>query len=226
MQTYDELVASRKNCRICIQTDPGKIHNGVEFGFDPQVISYWSQWLGHKTPKLLIVGQDFGDVGYFKRYQGADEPKNKTNENLRELLSEAGLEVEKAPDRDETSPVFLTNSILCLKEGRMNAPVKQRWVDACAQHHLLPLTNYLNAPIVVGMGANGWSAVRQVFPLVTPPAIIPEITRAAGSSWVTKAGTRIFPVVHCSNLGFRNRRRDQQVSDWQKIGAALQALPN
>jgi uracil-DNA glycosylase len=221
MKTYDELVESRKRCRICMETDPGEIHNGDEFDFDPPVVSYWSQWLGHPNPILLIVGQDFSDIGYFCRNQGTDEPDNETNENLRKLLTEAEVKVEKGPARDEGARVFLTNSILCLKAGRMNAPIKHRWVDACAQNHLLPLINYLNAPIVIGMGVNGWRAVRKVFQLTHTP---PQIKRAAGGSWDTPTGTRIFPVVHCSNLGIGNRPWPQQLADWRRIGDAVREL--
>lgn len=222
MNTYDELMASRKRCRICMETDPGEIHNGDEFDFDRPVISYWSQWLGHQKPSLLIVGQDFGNVGYFLKYRGDDDPKSKTNDNLWDLLSKAGVTVKKAPGRDQAAPVFLTNSILCLKCGPMSAKIKARWVDACAQNHLLSLTNYLNAPIVVGMGVWGWRAVRHVFQLVDTPR---RIMLAAGCSWKTLAGTRVFPVGHCSDLGMRNRPREQQELDWQKIGAALRELP-
>jgi uracil-DNA glycosylase len=222
MITYDELVMRRKMCRLCMQTDPDKIHNGDEFDFDPPVTSYWSQWLGHQQPRILIVGQDFGNVEYFCRHRGIDKLGNETNDNLLKLLFEADIEVGNAPDCDPVAPVFLTNSILCLKSGPMNGPIKERWVNACSQNHLLSLTNYLNPPIVVGMGTMGWRAVRRVFQLASTPQ---GIKLAAGGSWDTPTGTRIFAVVHCSRLGILNRPWPQQVADWQKIGTTLRELP-
>ncbi|HEX3153842.1 MAG TPA: hypothetical protein VHV32_04415 [Candidatus Angelobacter sp.] len=222
MTIYDELVMRRKMCRLCMQTDQDKIHNGYEFDFDPPVISYWSEWLGHQRPRILIVGQDFGNVEYFRRYRGIDEPRNETNENLRKLLFEAGMKVGKAPDCDSASPIFLTNSILCLKSGAMKAQIKGRWVDTCAKNHLLSLTSYLNPSIVVGMGTMGWRAVRRVFQLADTPQ---RIKLAAGGSWATSTGTLIFAVVHCSRLGILNRPWMQQVADWQKIGTTLRELP-
>jgi uracil-DNA glycosylase len=216
--TYEELVGFRKTCRVCMERSAEEIHNGSEFAFDPPVISYWSQWLGHRQPYLLIVGQDFGNVSYFIRHRGMDGPENETNENLRKLLLEAGIKAEKAPDADPAVPVFLTNSILCLKSGPMNAPIKERWVDACAQNHLASLIRYLNPKIIVAMGKMGWRAVRRVFALAQAP---PAITVAAGQSWGLETGTRVFPVVHCSGLGMVNRPWPQQVADWQRIGAAL-----
>jgi hypothetical protein len=216
--TYEELVAFRRTCRICMERNAEEIHNGSEFDFDPPVVSYWSQWLGHRRPSLLIVGQDFGNVAYFIRHRGMDEPENETNENLRKLLLEAGIKTGKAPEPDPAAPVFLTNSILCLKSGSMSARIKERWVDACAQNHLASLIRYLKPKVVVAMGKMGWRGVRRVFSLSQAP---PAIKEAAGQSWEIDTGTRLFAVVHCSRLGMLNRPWCQQVEDWQRIGASL-----
>jgi hypothetical protein len=134
MDEYRALVASRKACRICIERSPGRIRSCAEFAFDPDVVSHWEQWLGHRNPKLLVVGQDFGNVAYFVRHRGRDEPHNKTNDNLRKLLAEAGIHVQTSPpDRDIEAPVFMTNSILCVKEGRMTQPIRASWISACTE---------------------------------------------------------------------------------------------
>src|SRR5438128_2256084 len=110
MEEYGALVAARKACRICIERSPGKIKSCAEFEYDPDVVSHWEQWLGHGTPKILVVGQDFGNIGYFVRNRGRDEHHNKTNENLQKLLAEAGINANDPPERDVSAPVFLTNS--------------------------------------------------------------------------------------------------------------------
>src|ERR1700761_725133 len=119
MRDYDTLVAARKACRICVERNPGSIRSCAEFEYDPAVISHWELWLGHKHPKLLVVGQDFGNVDYFVRNRGRDEPDNKTNDNLWRLLAAAGIRATHPRQPDADTPVFLTNSILCLKEGMM-----------------------------------------------------------------------------------------------------------
>jgi hypothetical protein len=103
----------------------------------------------------------FGNVDYFVRHRGRDQPHNKTNDNLRRLLAEAGIDVRVPPDRDPDAPVFMTNSVLCIKEGRMTAPILASWISACTERHLMPLLRYLRPPIVVGMGNDGsrWSPV-------------------------------------------------------------------
>jgi hypothetical protein len=218
MEDYAALVTARKACRICIERSPGKIRSCAEFDFDPDVVSHWEQWLGHKRPKILVVGQDFGNVGYFVRNRGRDEPNNKTNENLYKLLREAGLDVTHPAVRDVNAPVFLTNSILCVKEGAMNRPILSSWVDICTEKHLSPLIHNLKPPVVVGMGNCGWRAVRRVFALKDAPQ---HISRAAGCSWISANQTRVFAVGHCGPLGVINRRWPQQLSDWQRIGEAV-----
>jgi uracil-DNA glycosylase len=218
---YATLVAARKACRICVARSPGRIRSCAEFAYDPPVVSLWEQWLGHRNPRLLVVGQDFGNVAYFVRNRGRDEPGNKTNDNLRTLLAAAGFAVTDPPQLDTGSPIFLTNSILCLKEGAMSGPIRQSWVAACTERHLVPLLARLRPPVVVGMGGCGWRAVRQAFALLAAPL---PISRAAGADWDATDGTRVFAVGHCSPLGLINRPWAQQLQDWRRIGAACGPL--
>jgi hypothetical protein len=218
---YGALVAARKACRICVERSPGKIRSCAEFDYDPDVVSHWEAWLGHRRPKLLAVGQDFGNVGYFVRNRGRDDPNNKTNDNLRKLLRETGFDVTDPRELDESTPVFLTNSILCIKEGPMDGAIRSSWVDACAGRHLRPLISYLQPPTVVGMGSCGWRAVRGVFALENAPD---RISHAAGSSWISADCTRVFAVGHPGPLGLTNRPWLQQVADWRRIGKAVSAV--
>jgi hypothetical protein len=217
-QVWGELVAARKACRICVERSPGRIRSCAEFDYDPDVVSHWEQWLGHRRPKLLLVGQDFGNVDYFVRHRGRDEPRNPTNDNLHRLLTAAGIRAKDPPETDSDAPVFATNSILCLKEGRMNGAILSSWVNICAETHLAPLVRFLRPPVVVGMGRHGWRAVRQVFALDRTPQ---RISEAAGCCWIAANWTRIFAVGHPGPLGIINRPWPQQIADWQRIGATL-----
>jgi len=217
------LVAARKACRICIEHSPGRIRSCGEFDFDPEVVSHWEQWLGHRNPKLLVVGQDFGNVDYFVRHRGRDEPHNPTNDNLHRLLAAAGIQAKEPPAFDPEVPVFATNSILCLKEGRMNGSILASWVDSCAARHLAPLVQYLQPSVVVGMGSHAWRAVRWVFALDHAPRWISE---AAGHYWTASDRTRVFAVGHPGPLGMINRSWAQQLADWRRIGAALSEVSN
>jgi DNA polymerase len=221
MGEYRALVAGRKACRVCVERSPGRIRSCAEFDYDPDVVSHWELWLGHKHPRLVVVGQDFGTVDYFVRNRGRDNPRNKTNENLWKLLGEAGIVATHPRQSDDEARVFLTNSILCLKEGTMSGPVRASWVATCTKQHLLPLLAWLKPPVVVGMGSCGWRAVRQAFVLVEAPR---AISGAGGGRWLSADRTQVFAVGHCSPLGLINRPWPQQVADWQSIGAAISAL--
>jgi hypothetical protein len=217
---FETLIAVRKACRICLERSPGKLRNGAEFAFDPDVVSHWEQWLGHRNPSLLAVGQDFGNVAYFVRHRGRDDPRNQTNHNLYRLLTAAGIAVADPSRHDVEARVFLTNAILCLKEGKMSGAILASWIDSCAGAHLLPLVRLLRPPVVVGMGNAGWRAVRRVFGLWAAPQ---RISLAAGSCWIGPERTRIFAVGHPGPLGLINRPWLQQLADWRRIGAAVVA---
>ena len=221
MNDLADLVRARKECRLCMSRDPHKIRSGADYDFDPDVVSYWSQWLGHPQPEILIVAQDFGDTGYFERFRGRDQTNNATNNNLRKLLGYAGVEVAEPPAVDPNARVFLTNSVLCLKQPPMNAPISSRWVRACATNHLKPLIRRLKPSIVVGMGSHGWAAVRLALELHDTPG---KISLAAGQSWCAGDGCRVFAVGHCGPLGLANRAWELQVEDWKKVGAELAHL--
>jgi uracil-DNA glycosylase len=218
---YPALVAARKACRVCVENSPGRLRSCAEFAYDSQVVSLWELWLGHRHPKFVVVGQDFGNVDYFVRNRGRDAPGNQTNDNLHKLLRAAGVEAGSPPERDPLTPVFLTNSILCLKQGKMSAPIRSSWVKSCTDLHLRPLLRWLRPPVVVGMGACGWHAVRRAFGLANAPL---RISLAVGSSWTATDATRIFAVCHCGPLGLTNRPWPQQLADWRRIGETLAAV--
>ena len=215
---FEALIAARKACRICLERSPGKLRSCAEFAFDPAVVSHWEQWLGHRKPRLLAVGQDFGNVAYFLRHRGRDDPRNPTNRNLHRLLTAAGIAVRDPGERDLEARVFLTNAILCLKEGKMSGAILSSWIDSCTDAHLDPLIRLLRPPVVVGMGHAGWRAVRRAFALDAAPQ---SISQAAGCCWTAPDRTRIFAVGHPGPLGLVNRPWPQQLADWRRIGGAV-----
>jgi hypothetical protein len=226
MDMHHALVAARKRCTICVNRYPGEIENGSIYPFDPNVVSYWSQWLGNRAPKLVIVANDFSNIDYFKRNHGQDEVDNPANENLRKLLDTAGIPVTKAPIADNDAPVYLTNSILCLKAGAMNQQIKIRWVQECTRRHLAPLVRYLKPPVVVGMGRCGWPAVRLLY-CSSLRHTSEKISVVAGNSWTVDDGTVVFAVGHCGWQGIngpKGRRWEDQVTDWRRIGETIRRL--
>jgi hypothetical protein len=216
--SYDQLVRVRKGCQVCTVGGSSSLCNGSSFDFDPEVVSHWSQWLGHQRPKLVIVGQDFSNLDYFKKNRGRDDPASPTNHNLRKLLAEARIAVGPPPGKDLAARVYLTNSVLCLKAGGMSDSIRDTWVRDCAHRHLAPLLDHLRAPAVVAMGRQAWRAVQHLFPNTGLPRGIKE---AAGKSWMSPSGTGVFAVGHCSGLGLISRPWQDQLTDWREIGLFL-----
>jgi uracil-DNA glycosylase len=219
--TYDDLVRERRDCRLCVDGTSSRLRNGSSFDFDPAVVSHWSQWLGHQRPRLLVVGQDFSGDDYFERNRGRDDPSSPTNRSRHRLLAEADIEAGLPPAMDPETPVYLTNSVLCLKSGAMSGPIKTGWVRNCARNHLAPLLDHLRPQAVVAMGGPAWRAVREVFPGTGLPGGIKD---AAGRSWTSPSGCGVFAVGHCSGLGLANRPWQQQLADWREIGRFLQGV--
>ena len=70
--SYDKLVLARKSCRKCAElvnpADPSHAHlDGAEVG-------PWSRWLASRPAKLILVGQDWGTVDYYRDHNGRDIP--------------------------------------------------------------------------------------------------------------------------------------------------------
>jgi hypothetical protein len=133
---YKNLVQSRKVCHLCKGlTNPAEYDNGI---FDSDQIGPWSRWQGNLNAQLMIIGQDWGDTGYFQQYEGRDTDNNPTNKTIRELLASIGIPIPppSASDQGESS-IFLNNAILCLKKGGLGAEVKQEWFNNCGHHYLI-----------------------------------------------------------------------------------------
>jgi hypothetical protein len=67
---YEQLVACRKHCHACKgMINPSEVDGGR---FDSAQIGPWSRWQGNLLADLMVVGQDWGDEGYFRQGKGWD----------------------------------------------------------------------------------------------------------------------------------------------------------
>jgi hypothetical protein len=116
-EAYKTLVEKRKNCGLCTKTglvNPACFENG---DYDSDHIGPWSRWQGNLNADIMVVGQDWGDIAYFKKYEGFDQPSgNPTNTNLQQFLRQFRIFI-KEPKEIQNHSIFLTNIILCLKSG-------------------------------------------------------------------------------------------------------------
>lgn len=125
---YAALVAARKTCHRC--QGLANPTDGRYRQFDSDEIGPWSCWQGNLHSRVMVVGQDWGDTSYFLKWEGRDQPTgNPTNENLRTLLTEIGYHI-GGPQEYQEQVLFLTNTILCLKEGGLQGEVLSEWLSA------------------------------------------------------------------------------------------------
>jgi hypothetical protein len=121
---YVHLVQQRKRCQLCTRdglVNPAEIVPNL----DSNEIGPWTRWQGNLNAKLMIVGQDWGDDRYFCKNDGREAPANPTNETLRRLIRELGIEIDSPCDLGRDGDLYFTNAILGLKQdGDFQGPVR------------------------------------------------------------------------------------------------------
>lgn len=219
---YQELVNQRKGCIACSGlVNPAACSGGI---YDSSEIGPWSRWQGNLYAPLLIVGQDWSDEAGFIATRGVDEDSNPTDVNLVTLLKSIGLTIpppSSCVNSLDRGHVFLTNVILCLKKGGMQAKVEQNWAGTCAEQFLSPLFELIRPKVIVTLGTAAFSALHHAYGIREPNwTRFSEVVEAERGFTLTD-GSTLFPQYHCGSWGIYNRPLDKQLSDWEKVGRAL-----
>lgn len=217
-ERYQVLVQSRKACHNCSGlTNPTDCANGA---FDSNHIGPWSRWQGNLNAKLMIVGQDWGDTAYFLNNAGVESPKNPTNYNLVRLLASIGVKIDPLPKFSAfEGQVFLTNAILCLKEGGLQGNVKSEWFDNCGSKHLQPTIALVNPKVLISLGKKVYDVLQELYDF--PRVQFRDAVNCESGIMLT-SGTHYFPMYHCgSRIINTHRKFEQQVADWARVKIAL-----
>jgi uracil-DNA glycosylase family 4 len=213
---YAELVARRKACRACTDlTNPSAVDDGA---LDSDHIGPWSRWQGNLSADLMLVGQDWGDTRYFRRFQGLDDDKNPTNRTLMQLLESIGIVIGPPSSAGSKTQVFFTNAVLCLKEGGLQGPVRAAWFQNCAPF-LRRQVEIVAPRVVVTLGEHALQAVRQTFGLPRR-SLASAVADTEGEILI--GHSRLLAVYHCGARVLNSHRPiDAQIQDWARIGNAL-----
>jgi len=213
-EKYKEIVIERKNCHICNGlTNPADVAGGQ---YDCEEIGAWSRWQGNLDSDIMLVGQDWGDVASFIKYRGIDPMSGRTNKILKELLSSIGCHIKSIDEmNNEKGNIFLTNAILCLKEGGMQAKVKNMWINNCARIFLRQQIEIINPRVVIGFGEKAFMAILYSFGL---QKTIFRWAVEADTGTLLPNGSMLFAVYHCSPTTINiNRDMESQLNDWKRI---------
>jgi DNA polymerase len=224
-ELYKALVEKRKACKICEGlTNPSVVDGGK---YDSNQIGPWSLWQGNLDAKLLIVGQDWSDVDYLRKWEGRDESRsNPTDCNLQHLLEILGVKI-KNPRETQTELIFMTNLILCLKEGERQSPVKKKqvglqasvkdeWIKQCSSNFTKQLIDIIKPKVIIVLGEKPSKAILDAYQVRYPKTSLAEMVNK--SPYKLTETTVLFPVYHCGAGGInRNRSMKEQENDWRKI---------
>ena len=212
---YKKLVQKRKGCRLCEKlTNPAAFENGR---YDSDQIGPWSLWQHNLNADIVIVGQDWGDTRYFEKWSGRDQNDgNPTNENLRRLLRYIGVIIGK-PREGQEQRVFLTNLILCLKTGGLQAPVAEDWFRSCAERFFKPLIEIIKPKAVLALGKKTSEFILNAYRVQYQPDAALKLLMGKSPYRLT-SHTVLFPLYHCGAGSInRNRSFSEQLNDWEKI---------
>jgi uracil-DNA glycosylase len=219
-ERYRALVERRKACRLCETCglqNPGSPELNE---WDSEHIGPWSRWLGDLGAKVVVVGQDWGDVAGFRDEKGLDSSTNPTNRRVRNFLDLVGLPVPDAQLGSSNSGVFLTNAALCLrKRAGLQGPVTAKWFENCGPAFLKPLLELVRPKVVVTLGERAYTAVLSSYHI---PRQRKFRSAVEGPPIQLDDGCRLVPVYHCGTRIWNTHRKEpEQMRDWERVKQVL-----
>lgn len=215
------MVEMRKTCSLCDGLcNPATVADGRH---DRNQIGPWSLWQANLDSDVMIVGQDWGDISYFEKWQGRDQPSgNPTNENLQKLLEKIDVEIVRPCDQ-QNQIVFLTNLILCLKTGGLQGRVYDQWFTNCSRAFFKPLVEIIGPRVIIALGKKVSESILTLY-------YIPFSKNIAFSKLMNQSpyqltnSVLLFSVYHCGAGSVnRNRSFSEQEEDWLKIHKCLKS---
>jgi uracil-DNA glycosylase len=240
---YKSLVEQRKACSLCSSFG---YKNQRELGFDTDEIGNFSTWANDLDADILIVAQDFSNQEIYLRDKGQIEPKpitedskpgafsTATNYYLRELTKLIGCDI-GLPTTNTGKGIFITNAVLCMKPGAMNAANPSGVIAHCGKHFLKPLIELVKPKAIVSLGAVPALSVLKAYASTNP-----ELAALGGSAFgpifqkgpiaLGETGRRLFPMFHPGLLGQSQRKRAEpgggngwelMKADWLRINSQL-----
>jgi DNA polymerase len=220
-ELYRELVEKRKNCTVCNGIKNPSIVCSL---YDKFEIGPWTIWQGSLDAKVMVVGQDWGDIDSYIKDKGMDEDNNPTNKNLVTLLTSIGIQVKGPESKAKCEELFFTNAILCLKdgEGGLQAETQDQWYNNCCRYFLKPLIEIVQPKAVVTLGEKAMIAILSEYNIKTRFKSFKQAVEFVPGIKLNDE-TTLFPVYHCGARGVNINRKgiEQHKKDWSKIKQCL-----
>ena len=241
-EAYQALVRLRMACSLCVAHG---YKNQAELGYDTGEVGNYSAWANDLEADVLIVAQDFSNQAIYVRDKGLIEPRQlsedarpgdystETNFFLRELTKVIGRDM-GLPTHAGGKGVFLTNAVLCLKPGAMNAANPAKVIANCGARFLRPLVELIQPKVIVTLGAVPARSVLMAY-ATDVPELAPLRKAAFGivcrqGPYHLPNGTRLYPMYHPGRLGQSQRQRAEPTgangwelmkADWRRMNKLL-----
>jgi DNA polymerase len=213
---YDILVSERIECRRCEGLkNPSVVEGGR---FDSSEIGPWSRWQGSLDARLMIVGQDWGDLRYFTGHSGREGAANPTNDTLQDLVRLLGIDVGQPGDQRRSGVAFFANAVLCLKDGGLQSRVRPQWFTNCATF-LRRQVEIVAPKLLVCLGESSYRGLAAAFAFTPGP--FHDVVESDEGIHLPN-GTRAFARYHCGRrIQNTHRPLDRQREDWFRLARFL-----
>ncbi|MDB5022869.1 MAG: hypothetical protein JWP78_624 [Mucilaginibacter sp.] len=218
--TYPELVLKRKNYNLQI---PGLINPSCydhgKFDSD-SYLEPWAKWQNSIPAEILVIGQDWGGVDYYRKNNGKDNSLNPTCRNLIRLFEVVNINIGSPEMPGSSGRVHFTNIIPFLRTGQMqgdlNRILNQKLINEIAEEFTAPLISIVKPRIIITLGTVPLRAVLSIFKIKPQYHTLKEFV--SGSPLNLDSGLYLFPMYHCGSSGAnRNRKLELQKQDWLRI---------
>jgi hypothetical protein len=212
---FEELVLKRKQDKF-----PDGLENPSRLNpeYDLELsLNPYDKWQNNLDSEFLFVGQDWGNVKYFRENKGLDMDNSPTNQTLIKLIKYGtGKEITLPSFGNKNSDFFFTNAIIGIKETTkkgMSSSIKSKWLKHSIDFFLNPLIKIIQPKYIVTLGKPAYDAIATIYGLPknqTMKSLVntnPKIVN----------GVKIFSFFHCGRLGLANRGEIDQIKDWEKM---------
>jgi DNA polymerase len=177
--------------------------------YDCGKVGLWEYWQGNTLSPIALIGQDWGDIGYYMKWHGREGPSNTTNNNIVKLFDSIGICIDPSgTKRSSNRELFFTNAILCLKtKGGLQGGNLDQWYANCVKEFLKPMMERIVKPkvlIILGRKASIEISKFSSSP-VDEDLSMHEISRKNFDVF----GAQAYPVYHPGAWGIWNRYNDE-----------------
>lgn len=230
-----KLVQDVSECHVCEHmitnphSDNGECLLNDEHGLntDKPYVNLWNLWNGNLDADIMVIGQDFGtkeEAEHLQNEWKAGTYSNHTDRNIRDLFEKV-FSIDVDSDR---APLFFTNMANCYRRNISTGEMHSGWLPICANKFMGRLIEIIMPKVIIVLGQKTFEAFFCIegHPIrcVSNNSQGNSFSDIVSASYQIEFGNKaidVFPVYHPGAYSQRNRKFNEQVSDWKRIKKCL-----